>query len=130
SAMRIDELNDSRCDISPKPRTVEHTIVANDWLNMMGTLLLRYIHTEVMCGPGLANAGNIVLLAFDRHQRHFGDSRRLHQLAALPVVVPSKRFTQKYMIDRLDIELSRQVHNRKVLIVKLAMFFCWLTITL
>src|SRR5690606_5717683 len=93
SAMRIDELNDSRRYVSPKPCAVEHTIVANDRLDMMGPLPIRYVHTEVMRSPGLANARNIVLLAFDRHQRHFGDSRRLHQLAAVPVIVSGERLT-------------------------------------
>jgi pyruvate/2-oxoglutarate dehydrogenase complex dihydrolipoamide acyltransferase (E2) component len=52
---------------------VEHPVMARTRLQMVALAVLRDVAAEIMCGLSLADAGNIVTLAFDRQKGRLGD---------------------------------------------------------
>ena len=73
-----DECLESRRNGFSPLAAVEDTVVANSLLQVVQTPRIRNIHAQVMSGPGLSGAGNVVLLALDRHQCGLFDSGGIH----------------------------------------------------
>ena len=51
-----------------KRRAVEHAVMADLQLDVVSSALVGNVGAQIVRGLGLADAGNVVLLAFDRHQ--------------------------------------------------------------
>ena len=67
---------------------------------------------------GLAEAADVVALALDRHERGVAD-RRAVDLLPRCIIVPSRQgVVLEHGLDRLQVELGRQVHDRQVLVVE------------
>ena len=73
-----------------------------------------------MCGLGLADAGDVVELALDRHQRGFHE-RRVDLAAAAHPVAARKQMLLENDLDGLQVELGGEVHHREVFVVEGAM---------
>ncbi len=79
------------------------------------------IAAQVVRCATLAKAGDVVFLAFDRHQRDAGDLRRIDEPAAMPHLAFRQRVANEHAIDGVEIELGRQVHDREILVIELTM---------
>ena len=67
---RQHEIGNARHDFRTKPRTVEHAVMSDTLLHVMHAAVIRYGRAQRVRGFGLAEAGDVVVLAFDRHQCH------------------------------------------------------------
>src|SRR3978361_2214999 len=77
----LHERGDLRHDLSPEARAVEHAVVTGPDLEVVGFLLSREGWGEVQSRARLADSGDVVLLALDRHQSTGPDGREIHRLA-------------------------------------------------
>ena len=73
---------------------------------------------EIWAATGLARPADIVALALDGHQRGALDRRRLDQAAAHPKPAERQVVALEHALDRLQIEIRRQVHHRAVFVVE------------
>src|SRR3546814_4497253 len=64
-------------------RAVEHPVVADARLDVVVVVLGRNAATQIMRRLGLAEAADVVLLAFHRHQRRAADLAAVDKLAAM-----------------------------------------------
>ena len=60
---------------------------------------------------GLPKTGDIVFLAFHRHQRNAGDFGRVDQLAAMGHLALGQGMLDEYGVDRLQIILCGEVQD-------------------
>ena len=86
----------------------------------MRLVLVRNIDAKRVRGLGLADAGNIVVLAFDRHQRNALDGGRIDAAAAMHHLPFRQSVTDEHRIDRLQIELGGQIHDGEIFVIELA----------
>ena len=70
---RQHEIGNSRHDFRTEPRTVEHTVMTDALLHVMHATMIRNRRAQRVCRLGLSKTRDVVLLAFDRHQRHAAD---------------------------------------------------------
>src|SRR5437763_1969930 len=92
----------------------------------MPNALLHIVDSAVRGNPaaqfmgrfGLSEPGNIVVLAFHRHQRHPRDLRRVDQLAAMGHLALWQRMLDENDIDRLQIVLRSEVHDREIFVIE------------
>ena len=66
----------------------------------------------------LADAAHVVALALDGHQRGILDRRAVDALAAVHHRAPRQRVLLEHGLDRLQVKLGGQVHDREVLVVE------------
>ena len=76
AVMRKHEIGDTRRDIGAEARAVEHAVMADPRLQIMRLGVGRNVRAQNVRGLGLADRGNVVVLAFDREQRDALDLRR------------------------------------------------------
>ena len=76
-----------------------------------------------MSGLGLADAGNIVVLAFHRHQRDALDRSRIDATATMHHLTLRQRMTDEHGFHRLQVELGRKIHDGQIFVVELAVLF-------
>ena len=96
----------------------------------MKLLLSGEIAAQILGCLGLADAGNIVALAFDGHQRGLGDLRGIDRFAAMAEGAARQIVIDEYLLHRLQIEFRRQVHHRHVFIVEFAVLLGGIAVTL
>ena len=71
------ELADLGRNELPEARAVEHAVVADVELQIVQLAAGGNIDAEIVRSLGLADAGNVVLLALDRHQAAAADRRQI-----------------------------------------------------
>ena len=81
--MRQHEIGDARRDFGAEPRAVEHAVMADAGLKPMDLVLGRDVDAQAVRRFGLADPGNVVVLAFHRHQGDAADFRGIYRLAAM-----------------------------------------------
>ena len=64
-----DEIGDARRDLGAEARAVEDAVMADLRLHVVGAHVGRDVDADVVRRLGLADAGNVVVLAFDGQQR-------------------------------------------------------------
>ena len=69
---------------------------------------------------GLADTGDVVLLALDRHQRDAPDLREVDGLVAMHQLALGQAVLHEDLVDRLKIELRREVHDGKIFVIEFA----------
>src|ERR1700758_3604259 len=69
-AHRQHEVGNARSDFGAETRTVEHAVMTHAGLQPVRLPLGRKVDAQPVRGFGLSDAGNIVVLALDREQRH------------------------------------------------------------
>ncbi len=72
---------------------------------------------QLVRGPGLADAGNVVEFAFDGHQRGL-DSRRIDLAPAAHPESARQLVLLENDLDGLEVELRGEVHDREILVVE------------
>ena len=86
----------------------------------MGALAIGNIDTQMMGSLGLADAGNIVVLAFHRHQGDAFDGFQVDQPAAMQHFAFGQSMADKHRIDRLQVEFGGQIHHGHIFIIEFA----------
>ena len=112
------ELRPGRVDELAPFAAVEDAVVADAFLLQVAALGGGDVAAEVVGGLGLAEAGDVVELAFDRHQRGLADRGGLHLLAAVGEGADRQRMLLEHVADGVEIEIRRQVHDREILVVE------------
>ena len=77
TVVREHEIGHARGDLGAEARAVEHAVMADAGLQPMRLAVGRDVHAKPMRRLGLADAGNVVVLALDRQQRDAADRRRI-----------------------------------------------------
>ena len=121
AVVRQHEIGDARRDLGAEARAVEHAVMADRGLQPM-RLASAGMLTHSRCAASVwPTPGNVVVLAFDRHQRNAADFRRIDRLAAMGHLALRQRVADEHGIDGLQIELGGQVHHGEIFVVELAM---------
>jgi hypothetical protein len=119
----VDELHDARHDLGAEAAAVEHAVVACAFLQMMALAGFGNVAAQVVGGFGLADAGNVVVFAFHRHQRRSGDRGRIDRFAAMGERAVRQGVADEHLLDRLQIVFRRQIEDREELVVELPVLF-------
>src|SRR5205814_5600949 len=101
-----EELHDTRDDFGTETRAVEHAIMADPALQIMGLLVSGNAGAERVCGFGLAHTRNVVALALDGHERGALDRTGIDALAAMHEAPARQIVIDEHPLDRLKIELG------------------------
>ena len=118
--VRQHEIGDARRDLGAEARAVEHAVMADGRLQVMRLVVGRNVRAQPMRRLGLADAGNVVVLALDRHQARRADLRRIDRTAAMRHLALRQRVADEHGIDGLQIEFGGQIHHREILVVEFA----------
>ena len=94
--------------------------MADRRLHVVGVPVGWDVDAEVVRGLGLAKAGNVVVLAFDREQGDIADRRRIDAYAAMRHLALGQGVADEHGIDGLQVEFRRQVHHRQIFVVEIA----------
>src|SRR6516165_12609830 len=78
----------------------------------------------------LPEAANLVPLTLDRHQRDMADRGEVQPPAAMLHLTLGQAVVDEDRVDRLQKELGRDVHHGEIFIIKIAVFFGGLVITM
>ena len=92
-------------------------------LHVVHALVRRDVDAQILRGFGLAKARDVVELALDSHQADAPHRLQVDELAAVHHLALGQLVLAEHLVDRLEIELGGQVHDRHVLVVELAMLF-------
>ena len=118
AAMGQSEVDDARHDLGPEARAVEHAIMADLRLDVMDTHLLGDVDAQILGGFGLADAGNVVILALDGQKRDALDRAKVDPIALEHHLALRQRVLDEDLFDRLKIELGRHVHDGVVFVIE------------
>src|SRR4051812_745720 len=114
-----DEIRDAGGDLLAPAPAAEDAVVSRAGLDELPPSLPRNPRAERVRRRGLAHAGDLVLLAFDGHQRRVAD-----QLGPDAVLAPERHLSPRQIVpledagDRLEVVLRRDVHHRQVVVVE------------
>ena len=100
SGLRFDETNDLRDDLGAKASTREYAVMTNAWLQMMEAHRVRKPSAQFVGRDGLAEAGDIIALAFDRHQCRSRDRRWFDRDVAMTKHPPCQGVLDEYLLHR------------------------------
>ena len=89
------------------------------FLLVMLLLLRGNARAKFLRRIGLANAGNVVLFAFDRHQANAPDRLEIDEPAAMAHLALRQIVTHEHRVDRLQIIFGGQIHHRHVFIIEI-----------
>ena len=82
----------------------------------------RDVGAKAVRGFGLADAGNIVVLALDGHQRDALDHRGVDTLAAMLHAAQRQGVADENGVHGLQVIFRCEIHHGEILIVEFAMF--------
>ena len=91
---------------------VEDTVMADIARQMILLLRQWQMFGQVERGAGLADTGDIVVLAFDRQQCGVADGIGIDRLAAMDEFALGQRMLLEYVFDRLQVEFGRSCRRR------------------
>ena len=115
-----DEVAHARHDLLAPLAAVEDAVVTNAWLLPVHMACAGDVGRERVGGLGLADAGDVVELALDRHQRGL-DGGRIDLAAAAHPDAARQLVLLEHDLDGLQVELGGEVHHREILVVEGAM---------
>ena len=92
--------------------------MADAGLQPMRLAIGRNVAAQAVRRFGLADAGNIVVLALDREQRHALDRGRIDRPAAMGHLALRQRVAHENGLDRLQIEFGREIHHGQIFVVE------------
>ena len=78
------------------------------------------VRAELVRRLGLADAGDVVVLALDREERGVADGGRVDPFAPVHHRAPRQGVLDEHGLDGLQVELRRQVHHGEILVVEVA----------
>src|SRR5204862_2099172 len=107
------EVADPRHDLFAPFAAVEDAVMADSRLLPMHMPCAGNVRREGVRGFGLANPGDVVELALDRHQSGL-DRRRLDRPAATHPDTARQPMLLEHDLDGLQIELGGEVHHREI----------------
>ena len=95
----------------------------------MQLVLSGNVGGQVQRRATLAKACDVVVFAFDRHQRDATDLLQVNQFAPMRHGTFGQAMLDEHVLDGLQIEFSRQIHHREVFVIEFAMLFGAVAIT-
>ena len=111
-------------------RAVEDAVMANLLLHQVLAARVRNVGRERVRRLRLADAGDVVVLALNCHQRRAVDGGRIDRLVPVHHRALGQSVLDEDRLDRLQVELGGQVHDRKVLVIELAMLLGGIAVAL
>ena len=118
--VRAHELGHARSDLGAEARAVENAVVADLGTLEVHLVLGRNAGAQIERGAALAGAGDVVLLAFDRHQRRPADGAEIDGPAARGHEPARHQVLHEHGVDGLQVELGREIHHGQVFVVEFA----------
>src|SRR5262245_889955 len=119
---RQHKVSDAWGNLGAETRTVEHPIMPNGRLHVVNLVFGRNIDAQRVRRLGLADARDIVVLPFHRHQSHALDSTWFDGTAAMGHFTLRQCLADEPRADRLQIATSLQIHHSQIFVVELTMF--------
>lgn len=116
--MQADEVSHLGRDHLTPAATIENTVMANLGGHEIGFPGRVQIGGKGERGFGLADAGNIIALAFHAQNRGFLDGRRVNRLVPVHHFTLGQRMGLKHGFNGLEIEFRRHVHHRTVFLIE------------
>src|SRR5919201_4232744 len=117
------EPDDAGCDESAEAGTVEDAVMADPRALEMLLAGGGEVRTQVEGRRALAAPSDVVLLALDGHQRDAADGFEVDAAPAMDHLSFWEGMAHEHRVDRLQVELRRQVHDGQVLVVECAVLF-------
>src|ERR1700730_8985390 len=102
--MRAHEVAHARIDFGFETTSAEHAIMADARLNVVLAHSLGNAAADVVRGLRLSDAGNVVVLAFDREQRGLRNGAWADQSPAMFEYAIRDRVLLKHLDQRLHVE--------------------------
>ena len=118
--MLRDERPEHGVDLTFPARSCEDAVVPYALLQVVTLPLRRDRRAQSVRCLGLTGRAHVVLRAFDREQRGRSDVGRVDALAAPGELAPRQVVVHEDALQRLQVELRRDVHHRAVLVVEVA----------
>src|SRR5215471_15410240 len=118
--MRAHEFGHARSNLGAHRVTDKDAVMADARTGEMKLALRRNPGAKIECGAALSRTGDVVLLAFHRHQRRPADGGEVDRPAARSQQPARQKVLDEHRINRLHVKLGGQVHHRQVLVVELA----------
>src|SRR3984957_14767367 len=115
---RQDEIGKAWRGLGAETRTVEYAVMADAGLQPVGLAIRRNVGAQPMRRLSLADAGDIVVLAFDRKKCDPFDPGEIDRPAAMGHLAERQRVAHEHSIDGLQVELSGKIHYREILVVE------------
>ena len=106
-------------NVGAESRTVEDPVMADFFLQMMRLHVTGKIAAEPVRRTALPKAGDIVIFAFHRHQRHTPDRPRVAALAAIAHASGREGMIDEDLLHRVQIVFGAHIHHRQIFIVEL-----------
>ena len=115
------EVDDARRDLGAEARAVEHAVVADAGLHVVGVLVRRKVAAQVVRRVGLADARRCRRSRPRPSSARRVGSRRDRSAWPRCVISPfGSAWLHEHGVDGLQVEFGGQVHHRQVLVVELA----------
>ena len=93
--------------------------MADPLLKVVDLLVGGQVRGQVQRGQGLADAGDVVLLAFDRHDGAAADGHQVDRLVPVHHLALGQPMLDEDRVDGLEVELRGQVHDGEIFVVEL-----------
>ena len=119
-SMIQDEIGDPRRDFGAEPRAVEDAVMADDLLQMIHFLVdgrfgVRSSAACVWPTPEMSSfSPSTAMIA------HAADRREVDRLVAVHHLALRQLMLDEDLLDRLEIELGGQIHDREIFVVEIA----------
>src|SRR5262245_28760243 len=119
--MNPHELPHAGIDFCPESPAIEDAVVAYARLYVVLPHRSGDVGADFVRGLGLSDAGNVVVLAFHRHERGAADGARTYAAAAMSLQAARELEFLKYVANRLEVEFFREIAHGKIFVVEVAM---------
>src|SRR5581483_11083251 len=118
SLARQDHVAHDRVDLLLPALAGEHAVVADAGLHVMAAFVGPDARAQVMGRRRLAQRADVVALAFHCEQRGAADGAGLDARAAVVELAPGQPGLLENPLDRLKVELGREVQHGEILVVE------------
>ncbi len=98
---------------------VEDAVMADIHGEMILLHRVGQVRRDVQRRLGLADAGDVVILAFHREQGDVGDRARIDPRAAMHELALGQAVLLEHLLDRLEVEFGGHVADRAIFVVEL-----------
>src|SRR5258706_9978935 len=114
----LDDIAHLRIDAGLPALAAENAVVADAGLDVVALEVRPHAGAQVLRRERLADRADIVALAFDGEQSHAADRARLDLAAAHRELAFGEGIVLENRLDRLEVELRRQIHGGEILVVE------------
>src|SRR5690606_23067902 len=109
-----DKVADARIDFVAEAAAIEDAVMPGTWLHVEFFQVLRDVGAQAMRRLSLTDAGNVALLAFDRHKRDVGNGGGIDLAAIVDQLALGQGEFLEDQIDGLQLELFGHVQYGQI----------------